>query len=241
VIEAIRNIHTEGDSWKLAEALFVRIPDGLKGFQEILDQATAEGISGKLSTNTLRLYRDAAKRWPADKRVANVSFSAHREALNLPNSSIDGQAKMLQDLSKSLGSGKVTVASVRQAIRVKHPKPGAKPRAGGSAGAVQPPTPISNVLADIANGAPQLIAAITGSTPESQLDKLQAGLNKALEHVEKLRMKAARTKANATKKASAASASPAAPTSKANGETPSKAEGAPAAPAGRRRGDLRGL
>src|SRR5262245_745493 len=84
VIDAMRDVQTEGDRWHLAEALVAMLPQGSNGFQEIIDQASAEGVVGKLSANTLRLYRDTANRWPANRRVANVSFSAHREAMLLP-------------------------------------------------------------------------------------------------------------------------------------------------------------
>src|SRR5215472_10648050 len=94
VIEAMRSIHSESDRWHLAEALFKKIPSGLQGFQEIIDKASAEGVAGNLSVNTLRLYRDTASRWPANKRVADVSFSGHREVMALPGT-VDGQAKLL--------------------------------------------------------------------------------------------------------------------------------------------------
>jgi hypothetical protein len=94
VIDAMRSIQTEGERWHLAEELATVIPkgdgEGTVTFATIIDQATSEGVAGKLSVTTLRLYRDTAKRWPKSKRVPNVSFSAHRTAMTLP---IDGAAK----------------------------------------------------------------------------------------------------------------------------------------------------
>ena len=220
VIEAMRSIQTESDRWHLAEALAKQVPGGSEGFSEILDQATAEGVAGKLSLNTLRLYRDAALRWPADKRVANVSFSAHREAMVLE--SIDAAAKMLADLAKNAGAGNVTVAAVRKAIAVQQGKVTAAPAATTSQKAV-------DVLADIKQGAPQLIAAISPATVTSELDQLHAGLTKAIAHVERLRAKAAR-KTAAAKPSSTPVPKPSPGERKVAGEAITKA-----------RGDLRGL
>lgn len=193
VIDAMRSLQTEGDRWHLAEVLLAQVPTGYNGLPQIIDQATAAGVAGSLSVNTLRLYRDTAARWPADQRVANVSFSAHREAMVLPT--IAAAAKMLGDLAANLGPSKVTVASVRKAIAVQQgrPVPGSKP---GSS------TPTSqravDVLADLIAGGPQLIAAIPATTEASVLDQLHAGLTKAISHVERLRAKAARKAAKST-------------------------------------------
>jgi hypothetical protein len=206
VIEAMREIHTESDRWHLAEALHHRIPQGLKGFQEILDKANSEGVAGGLSVNTLRLYRDTAGRWPADKRVAEVSFSAHREVMALPNSSVDAQAKLLRDLVRSQGVGKVTVASVRKAVQVKSGKtPASRGKSQPAAGAAttQAAVQMVNILDDIMSGSPKLIAMIGATTSGSELNKLESGLNKAIAHVQALKMKAARKQASAKKVAAA--------------------------------------
>jgi hypothetical protein len=198
VIEAMRSIQTESDRWRLAEALAARIPSGDKGLDEIVDAAAAAGVLGKLSKTTLRLYRDAANRWPADKRVANVSFSAHREAMVLDN--INEAARMLGSLVKSSGGAdKVTVASVRRAVAVKRGTvPAEKATANGSAATTK--APALDVLTDLQAGAPQLIAAIPNATAPTELDRLHAGLSKALAHVERLQAKAAQA---ARKKAAA--------------------------------------
>jgi hypothetical protein len=226
VIEAMRSIHTESDRWRLAEALAARIPSGDKGLDEIVDAAAAAGVLGNLSKTTLRLYRDAANRWPAEKRVPNVSFSAHREAMVLDN--ISEAAKLLASLAKN--SDKVTVASVRRAVAVKRgtvPAEAAKANGSGK-------SPALDVLADLQAGAPQIIAAIGAATTPAELDKLNAGLNKALAHVDRLRAKAAKA---ATKRAAGRPAPKAATPRKAPAtKAPAKA----ATPRRKAVGDLRG-
>ena len=226
VIDAMRSIQTESDRWALAEALCKQIPEGAAGFDEIIDAATSAGVAGSLSVTTLRLYRDAAKRWPSDQRVPDVSFSAHREAMVLiPESgSTAVAAKMLGDLAKTQGAAKVTVASVRKAVAVKQGK--AIPSSGSST-ASSTSTRALDVLDDVKKGAPQLIAAISPATESDDLDKLHAGLTKAIAHVERLRSKAAAKAKAASKKASA-------PTTTA--PATAKAKGARKA-----QGDLRGL
>ena len=192
VIDAMRDIQTEGDRWNLAERLAVLLPSGSSGFGDIIDAANAEGVAGGLSANTLRLYRDTATRWPTEKRVPNVSFSAHREAMVLPT--ITEAGKMLRDIEKSVGAGNVTVASVRKAVAVKQGKAPKAPKAGTASKSF-------DVLADIKGGASALIAAIDNGTDADALDKLHGGLTKAIAHVERLRAKAAQ-------KAAAAKAAP---------------------------------
>jgi hypothetical protein len=219
VIDAMRSIQTESDRWHLAEVLAARIPEGVKGFGEILDRASKEGVAGKLSVNTLRLYRDTAKRWPSDKRVVNVSFSAHREAMAAH--SIEDGRRLLADLVKTQGADKVTVASVRKAVQIKNGT--AKPSA--SKGTATPPRSL-DVLADLTAGAPKIIAAIVEG--DANLDAYQRGLTKALAHVEKLRAKASRKAASAKK----------APASKA---APAKATAAKKVAGAKKAGDLRGM
>lgn len=223
VIDAMRSIQSEGDRWRLSDILLAEIPTGSAGFAEIIDAATAAGVAGNLSADTLRLYRDTANRWPEDKRVAGVSFSAHREVMVLD--SIAQRTKMLNDLSKNLGAGKVTVAAVRKAIAVQS---GKAPAAPASPNGPKAPGKV-DALADALAGCPALIAA---TTAETDLDKLHAGLSKALAHVDRLRAKA--------NQKAAAKARTAAKTVSKNG-----AEPAPATPRKRAprkvQGDLRGL
>lgn len=226
VIDAMRSIQSEDDRWKLAEALHQQVPTGVKGFQEIIDAATAAGVAGNLKVNTLRLYRDTAVRWPSDKRVANVSFSAHREAMVLPT--IDAAAKMLGNLAANNGAAHVTVASVRKAIAVQQGKP--LPATGTGTGTGKVTAKTVDVLADVKAGAPTLIAAITPATTVPDLDSIHAGLSKAIAHVERLRAKAAR-KATATSKTAATPAT----------ASTSKAQPAPKGAPKKPQGDLRGL
>lgn len=223
VLDAMRSVQTESDRWNLAEALQKQVPTGLQGFSEIVDAATAAGVSGNLSITTLRLYRDAAVRWPASKRVPNVSFSAHREAMVLAD--IDQAAKMLGDLAKANGADKVTVSSVRKAIAVKQGKPTPAPRT-----TTTPKQQATlDVLGDLKNGAPQTIAAITAALPAAELDKLHAGLTKVIAHVERLRAKVARAQ------------KPATPTTPAEPPTKQQSNGTKKAPVKKPQGDLRGL
>jgi hypothetical protein len=219
VIAAMRSIQTEADRWTLAEALYAEIPTGQGGFDKIVDVAAAEGVPAGLKANTLRLYRDTAHRWPASKRVANVTFSAHREAMVMP--SIDAAAKMLADLAKNLGADKVTVASVRRAVAVSQGKTITAAKSGNS-----PVAASFDALADLKAGASTIITSITADTSAADLDLLHAGLTKAIAHVERLRSKAAR-KATAAKSTAKSSTKPATVT---------------AAKAARvRKGDLRGI
>jgi hypothetical protein len=236
VIDAMRSIQNESDRWRLAEALAAQIPAGsaTDEFKQIVDDATAAGVVGGLSVTTLRLYRDTANRWPADKRIPNVSFSAHREAMPLEN--VDAAAKILSDLVKTFGADKVTVAAVRRAVAVakNRPLPVAKTAEATTAAKVDRTT--AQVLADIAAGAPQLIASIDGS---ADLDRLHAGLNKALAHVEKLRTKAAQKAKRPAAKAPARKPAPKTTTARRTSTATKTAARKPAArkPAG----DLRGL
>lgn len=214
VIDAMRSIITETDQWHLAEELVKLIPSGTKGFDQILDQANKAGVTGKVkSVHSLRQYRDTAKRWPANTRVPNVSFTAHREAMAVADS-----AEMLKDLSKNLGPSGVTAAEVRRQVRIKQgKKPAAKKGSTGMRG---------DAVRDLVDGGPKLRAAITAAMDLDQLDKVHTGLNKVLEHVDRLRAKKARNaKASAAKKA-----------------TPTKATATKkVATPKQTRGDLRGL
>jgi hypothetical protein len=181
------SVQSESERWNLADALAKKIPSGSSdpisgiGFGDIVEEATKKGVAGKFSVTTLRLYRDTANRWPSDKRVANVSFTAHRTSEALGD--VDAQVKLLENLVKSQGGAdKVTVSAVRQAVRVAQKKTVAPPTAAAKS---------FKVLTDLMNGAPELIGAINGITDSADLDKIQAGLTKALVRVEQLRSKAA--------------------------------------------------
>jgi hypothetical protein len=215
VIDKIRNLHDEHDRWLLAEELCKQIPKGGVGFSAIIAKANEEGVAGKLKEKTLQLYRDTAIRWPADKRVKGVTFTAHREAMAVGDAA--KASKLLTGLVKQHGASKVTSTLVRDAVRTAQGK--AKPVKKGKAN-----TPTFDVLADVKHGASQLIAAIGSDTDADALDKLHAGLTKAIAHVEKLRVKAAR-------KAAPKAAAPVAKQAAKKAATSN----------GRRAGDMRGI
>lgn len=192
VLDHMRDIQTEGDRWELAESLVVMIPKGSTGFNDVIDAATQEGVVGNLSANTLRLYRDTAVRWPQDKRVKNVSFSAHREAMVMP--SIDAAVKMLNDLVKTQGANKVTVAAVRKAVAINQ---GKQPKAQTTNAPKSAPAGFDIVRDLRDNGGQGVIAAIGTGTDAATLDRLNESLAKVIAHVERLRAKQARAKAQA--------------------------------------------
>jgi len=223
VIDALRDFQTGKDSWKVAEALAKRVPNG-DDFTEIMEIAEREHVLGKFKIQTLRQYRDAAKRWPAAERVDGVSFTAHREVLAAKDAkgnklSVTEQADMLRKLVKSQGGAdKVTTAVIREALRA---KAGKAPKAASGTPAAAPvvsPTakPGFDALADIKAGATKLIASIDKSLSDTELAKIKAGLEKVLGHVENIQMVAARKKA-AQKKAAAPKAPAPATTTKATG------------------------
>jgi hypothetical protein len=230
VLDAMESITSESDRWNLADTLSRKIPSGQQdstsgvSFSDIMDEATKAGVAGKLNATTLRLYRDTANRWPSNKRVAGVSFSAHREAMVLKDKDgndlpVDDQAKLLEDLIKSEGSpDKVTVASVRRVIRAKTGKGAATPQATSKR--------VTETLEDLKKGGADLIKSIRPDTSSADLDKIHAGLNKVIGHVEKLRVKAA-------SKAKTAKASTAPTPITSARKAPAKAAGGA--------GDLRGL
>lgn len=230
VIEAMRSVQTESDRWRLAEALMAAIPSGgASDFAAIVDEAKDAGVLGGLSQKTLQLYRDAAKRWPADKRVPNVSFSAHRETMALEGD-IAGRIKLLTTLVKSSGGAdKVTVATVRKAVAVANGKTPKDAAAPADKAEVEATRTTAAVLADIMAGAPQLLSAINGHTTRDDLDKLHKGFAKALTHVERLQAKqAAAAKRLATRKPAA--------------KAPAAKKAPARKPAARKpQGDLRGL
>lgn len=222
----MRSVQSEDDRWHLAEALHALIKTGTNGFDKVLDAANAKGVSGGLSATTLRLYRDTAARWPSAARVPGVSFSAHREAMVMiaPTGSTTKAEKLLKDLAKN-GADKVTVKSVRQAAAIQSGKAARTPK---SAGKTAPKG--FDVLADLENGARQVLDAINAiGTDTARLDKVHAGVTKALARIEQLRAKAARAKKAAPVKVTTP---PAQKPTVANGKGKSAAS---------KRGDLRDL
>jgi soluble cytochrome b562 len=226
VIDALQSIENENDRWHLAELLKVKVPNGDDGFDEIIAEAEAAGITKSLSVTTLRLYRDTAKRWPADKRIPGLNFSVHREVL--PLIAADGNTnvatRVLRDVERTAKKEheKVTVARVRAAVRIERKMPPPKTTDAAAKAAF-------DALHDLQHGAPKLIAAIGSGTDADALSKLHDGLTKTLGHVDKLR---ARRAQKAAAKKTAAAPKPAAP--KAAAPTAKKA------PA-KKRGNLRGL
>jgi hypothetical protein len=198
VLEAMRSIQSEGDRWELAEKLADLIPTGAVGFNVIVREASDAGVLGKLSEATLRMYRDTAVRWPAKDRVQHISFSAHREAMNLGN--IKEAQKMLVDMANSSGADKVSVAKVRQAVAVKQGKVPPQRVAGNLVSA--PKNAVVN-LDDLRKGGKDLIAAIGVNRDSAELDELSAGLNKVLTFVERLRSKAQQKAKTSAKPAAA--------------------------------------
>jgi hypothetical protein len=228
VIDAMREVQTESDRWRLAEALHAVLPTGSTGFERIEDEAAKRGVAA-LSATTLRLYRDTAARWPKGKRVDRLSFSSHREAMVLPT--IDDAREMLVALSDQLGPSKVTVSAVRRAIAAQTGN-GKVPAAAPGANVTGRRVVQLDALHDLKNGGPQLIAAITNETPADDLDRLQAGLSKVLAHVERHRARVAKSAAKAKAKTTTTTT------------TKTKTDNATGAkPAARRAkaGDLRGL
>src|SRR5262245_19532023 len=112
VCTAIRDVHDEASLWHLSDELVKIAPSGVDSVAKVVAQATARGIPTK-STNTLRLYRDVAIRFPASQRVPLVSFSAHREAIAVGD--VKQARKILDELVAKHGAAGVTVTTVKSA------------------------------------------------------------------------------------------------------------------------------
>lgn len=258
VLAAMKSITSEADQWRLADALAVQVPKGDGGFAEILDEAKSAGVAGKVkSVSSLRLYRDTANRWPTDKRLDYVSFSAHREAMRV--GTIAQAVKLLEKLDGQYGRGNVTSSIVRRAVDIQKgnipattvatSKTSAKTGTDAPATVNVPamPSPTELLVAELLAGAPGLIAALDAhlkANPGTDLDKVSTGLNKTLGHVDALRAKAKQKADAAAQKAATAArkATATARTSKprtAPKTTPKTT--APKAPAAAPKADLRGL
>ena len=240
VLDAMREISTEGDLWFLAETLRDAIPKGEAGFRDLMDKAISEGVAGRQSAQTLRHYRDTAIHWPRNKRVAGVSFSAHRDAYHRLKD-VDKAAALLNQLAKQpdakgrKGPDRVTVERVRQRVAAQKgvaPAPSST-RSSRSQQTAAPQQPPIDMLADLKAGGPKIIGQIPSGTLRGDLDKLQRGMNKVLAHVERLI-----AKANAAKRPASANgnAAPATPISPSSPRAVKKTAGAQ-----KRKGDLRGV
>jgi hypothetical protein len=224
ILDALGNLHDERDRWTLAEVLNTEAPQhaGNVWFQNVVDAADSAGVPS-LSVTSLRQYRDTAARWPADKRVAGASFTAHREVQTL---GIEAGADLLRDLVGQHGAKGVTTTLVRKAIMAKQ----------GTTAAAKKAAPASVSFTDLLNGAPKLIAVIKAAGLDaSALDKLHAGVSAVLAEVDGQRMRAARKGAKGARSAKPA-ARPAVQAVPPLAET----EAVPAAANGAA-GDLRGL
>ena len=190
VIDAMTDIQTEADRWVLAECLTVLIPSGSSGFDKIVDRATTDGVAGGFKAATLRQYRDTDVRWPKEKRVDKVSFTAHREAISV-DGGVDVAAKMLSDMAKGPGGpGKVSAAAVRKAVSLKNKRPSSRVNRTGPAGGSPGSAPGGGDLADVKAGGQKLIQEITAQMPLTELSEIKAGLGKILQHTERLIAKA---------------------------------------------------
>jgi hypothetical protein len=219
-LETMKTLESETDKWAFADALLDEVPDGqLHRFEDLRKEADEAGLN-PASEHTLRMYRDTARRWPEDKRVEGVSFSAHRETTD---------PKVLRDLVKAMGgTGKVTVKAVREA---------AAAAAGNTAKAAKAKRAGFDAISDLLNNkGGKLIDAIDPAVHD--LDTLQVGLNAVLAHVEKLRVK--KTRASRKRGLQPVPSTPAAPQPKAV-KAEAKEEATEAPKPRKPRGDLRGL
>jgi hypothetical protein len=188
VCDALRDVHDEASLWKLSDELVKVAPAGVAAVETVVAQAKVRGIPTK-SANTLRLYRDVAIRFPASERVANVTFSAHREAIVIGDSK--AARKLLEELAKQHGAEGVSVTTVKQAIGAATGKV-TKPATGKAAGKG---TSYSEVALDLckANGK-KFIAELDAmlTIADVTLDGLHVGLSAVPTEVETRRAKAAR-------------------------------------------------
>ena len=192
VLDAMATVQTERDTWVLADALVVAVPKGGDAtFEPLCDLAAQFKVDGTgFKPQTLRLYRDTAKAWPAEERIPGVSFSAHREVQNAKELGTFAQKrKTLEQLVVTQGSpGKVTVSSIRRAVKAKGPM--AQP---GTATTAAPSAPqVNSTVQDLKGGGKQLIAGIPRGLSIDELKEIKTGLNAVLTHVEALISRAPR-------------------------------------------------
>jgi hypothetical protein len=241
VCDALRDVHDEASLWRLSDELVKIAPQGVQAVDEVVRQAKVRGIPTK-STNTLRLYRDVAIRFPSAERVPLVSFSAHREAIG----GFDGDAKkarsLLEDLSKKHGPEGVTVTTVKKAIGA---ATGNMAKVVGKVAPAAPATSYAAVAIDLSAKHGKVFVAeldamlaVNGVT----LDGLHAGLSAVLAEVEARRSKAVR------KAAAAKAAAKPAPKVQGKASVSTRPTSRPAVPRSangkapvKKGGDLRGL
>ena len=187
VCDALRDVHDEASLWRLSDELVKIAPSGVQSVEDVVTQAKARGIPTK-STNTLRLYRDVAIRFPANERVPLVSFSAHREAIAIGD--VAKARKVLQELAAKHGPDGVTVTTVKKAIGAATGKVSAtpSPKAKG--------TSYDDIAVDLSTGAKKFLGELDAmlGVQGVTLDGFHAGLSAVLAKVEDKRAKAARRK-----------------------------------------------
>jgi hypothetical protein len=237
VCDALRDVHDEASLWRLSDEIARVAPSGVNAVEAIVAQAKARGIPTK-STNTLRLYRDVAIRFPASERIPLVSFSAHRAAIAVGD--VAKARAVLLDLVNKHGADGVTVTTVKQAI-------------GAATGNVKKSLPKgtvtqstwSDVALDLVGGGKSLIKELDAMCEVKgvTLDGLHSGLTAVLAAVESKRSKAARKAA-----ASKAKAAPVVNPAKSPAAASARRAAAKVAPTGKpavkrasKAGDLRGL
>jgi hypothetical protein len=198
VCDAIKDVHDEASLWHLSDEIIKIAPAGVEAVDRVVEQAKARGIPVK-SSNTLRLYRDVAIRFPATERVPLVSFSAHREALVLGNSA--DARKLLLELVKQHTAEGVTVTTVKTAVGAKTGNVKAPTAAGKGKAATAAALSHSDIALDLCQGGKKFISSLDAMLAVNgvSLDAMHTGLTAVLTELEVRRSKAAR-KASAAKR-----------------------------------------
>jgi hypothetical protein len=238
VCQALAEVTDEASLWHLADEL-VKVAPRNEQVQAVVDEAHRRGIPTK-SANTLRLYRDVAKRFAKSDRVPLVSFSAHREALVIGDPV--AARKILLELVAKVGAAGVSVTTVKSAVQAATGNvPAPKKAAATAANPTALPAGIAPswaaVMVDICTGGKDFIAAITPALAVRgvTLDGLAAGLTAVQSEIDSRRVKAAR------KAKAAAAASKPTPTPSAKRPAPKPSTSKPKVAAGSKAGDLRDL
>jgi hypothetical protein len=237
-VDALRDVHDEATLWHLADQLYAVVPKGTD-FGVVLAAAKAAAVPTKSAT-TLRLYRDVASRFPAHKRVAGVSFSAHREALTL-GGSLDDTRKLLEDLAAAHGAGEVTVTTVRKAVQAATGK-GASAAAGSGKTSAAPKYTWTHFAQDVVKGKGaeflvHLDTIVSAKASGVTLDGVKAGMSVMLAEIEARIARQAKADARRQAQARGGKAEDAAPVA---ARKPAVKKAAPSSKAGKR-GDLRGI
>ncbi len=113
-VAATQSSRERSDLWQIADALHAEVGqyDDRATFRAVAAECELAGIK-PYSVSAMRQYRDTAVHWPADKRIAGLSFSAHRAALPA-----DDPEGLLRDLVKTHGAN-VTVKQVNEAVAIR--------------------------------------------------------------------------------------------------------------------------